>query len=285
MRLNFVNMKTIYFSLFLVAAAVLSSCSETNIIEKQIVIDETIDAPPVSGQFKKRVLIEDYTGTWCGNCTRVSYGIEKVFESTERAVAVAIHNGNDPYHFDGIGPLKNLISPEYDLELPQSRLNRTVTWEFPEPQNIQQAINLTSNNCGLGLALHPTVANGNISVDVAIKFVQNYTDVKLVVYLLEDNLTYYQANYTTYFGAVNPVLNFDHDHVLRASLTNIMGDAITEATVFGTTVTKNFSVPVPANIENAANLSFVAFVVGNDNKVINVRSAHTDENQEFEENP
>lgn len=277
-------MKTLSFILFFSGLMLFSSCSETNVIEKQIIIDETVDAPPVSGQFQKRVLIEDYTGTWCGNCTRVSYAIEQTFATTERVVAVAIHNGNDPYHFEDIGPLKNLISPEYDLELPQSRLNRVITWEFPEPQNIQQAVNETSNNCGLGLAMHPTVSNGMITLDVDVKYVQNYENIKLVVYVLEDNLMYRQTNYSTYFGGVNPVPNFEHDHVLRASLTNIMGDALTE-TNFGETSNVNFTVPIPENVENAENLSFVAFVVGADNKVINARAAHLDEDQEFEQNP
>ncbi len=277
-------MKTLPFILFFSALMLLSSCSETNVIEKEIIIDETVDAPPVSGQFQKRVLIEDYTGTWCGNCTRVSYAIEQAFEATERVVAVAIHNGDDPFHFEGIGPLKNLISPEFDLELPQSRLSRTITWEFPEPQNIQQAVNETSNNCGLGLALHPTVSNGMISLDVDVKFVQNYSGIKLVVYVLEDHLIYRQTNYSTYFGGINPVPNFEHNHVLRASLTDILGDALTN-TNFGETATKNFTIAVPDNVENAENMSFVAFVVGSDNKVINARAAHIDENQDFEQNP
>ena len=277
-------MKTLYLIFFFSALLFLTSCSETNIIEKQIIIDETVDAPPVSGQFQKRVLIEDYTGTWCGNCTRVAYAIERTFETSERVVAIAIHNGNDPFHFEGIGPLKNLISPEFDLELPQSRLNRTITWEFPEPQNIQQAVNETSNNCGLGLALHPVVSNGMITLDVDVKYVQNYTDLKLVVYVLEDKLIYRQTNYSTYFGGINPVPNFEHNHVLRASLTNILGDALTNAN-FGETTTTNFTVAVPENIENAENLSFVAFVVGADNRVINVRAAYSSENQSFEQNP
>jgi hypothetical protein len=39
-------------------------------------------------------------------------------------------------------------------------------------------------------------------------------------------------------------------------------------------------------IENLNNLEFVAFVVGSDNKAINVRSAQIGENQlDFDENP
>ena len=277
-------MKKLLFPLYFIVALLTVSCSDTTVVDAPILINDRVDAPAVSGQFKKRVLIEDYTGTWCGNCTRVAYAIDQVFEESDKAVSIAIHNGNDPYHFAGFQPLKDLISPNNALELPQSRLNRTTVWTFPEPSNIQQAINLTSNNCGLGLAMTTAVNNGNINVDVKVKFAQNYTNLKLVVYVLENNLTYMQRNYTTYYGAVNPVPNYIHNHVLRAPLTDLLGNPMTQTTI-GQTVTKSFSVPVPANISNAANISFVAFVVDANNYALNARAADANEIQHFEENP
>jgi hypothetical protein len=275
-------MKNLKYIALLLVCLFSFSCSETTVLESPP--DESVDAPAVSGYFKKRVLIEDYTGTWCGNCTRVAYAIEKVFEQTDKAVAVAIHGGgNDPYKFTGISPLEDLFFPS-GIEYPQSRLNRTTTWVSPEPLNVQQAKNLTGNNCGLGLAMNSTIADGNITLDVNIKLAQSYSDLKLVVYLVENNLIHKQSNYTQYFNAVNPILDFEHNHVLRTSLTNVLGDAITESTALGQTITKHFSLPVPTVVENASNISFVAFIVGADNKAINVRASHTDENQAFEEN-
>ena len=261
------------------------SCSDTIAIYDEIPEDSSVDAPPISGFFTKRVLIEDYTGTWCGNCARVAYAIDLVKEQSDRTVAVGIHNGNDPFNFSGIAPLKNLISPNGALQLPQSRLNRKITWKFPEVSNLTQVKNLTSNNCSLGLAMKSVVLNGNINLDVKIKFAKNYSDLKLVVYLLEDHLIYKQENYSTYFGNVNPVLEFDHNHVLRASLGNIMGENLV-GTTFGKTVITSFSIPVPTNISNVENINFVAFVTDLNNDVINVRATKTkNEDQIFEENP
>lgn len=260
-----------------------NSCGETNLVE--ITPDTSFDASVVSGYFKKRVLIEDYTGTWCGNCTRVSYAIDQVNTFTEKAVVVAIHNGNDPYHFDGIAPLKNLILPNSPLALPVSRLNRMNVWTFPETSNIQDAIDLTGNNSGMGIAMNSTVADGNIALDVNLKFALPYSNLKLVVYLLEDGLIYFQRNYTTYYNNVNPIPNYNHNHVLRASVTNILGDPILVNPTPGTILTKNFSIPIPSNIANPANISFVAFLVGEDNKAINARASHANESQQFEENP
>ncbi|MGK4569345.1 Omp28-related outer membrane protein [Flavobacterium sp. 3HN19-14] len=159
--------------------------------------------------------------------------------------------------------MKNLISPEFDLELPQVRLNRVTTWTYPETNTFNQVTNLTSNNCGLGLAMTSSLSGNTVNLDVNIKFVDNYTeDLRLVVYVLENHLHYTQRNYTTYYDAVNPIPNFEHNHVLRTSFTNLLGDLITEGTGFGQSVTKHFSLPVPENVENGENISFVAFVVG-----------------------
>ena len=275
-------MKKIQFSALLAVVTLLFSCSETVVIENRP--NQSIDAPAISGYFKKRVLIEDYTGTWCGNCTRVSHAIELVKAQSDKVVTVAIHNGNDPYHFPGIAPLKNLILANSPLALPVSRLNRVNVWTFPEPTNTQEALNFTGNNTTLGIAMNSTVANGNINLSVNVKFLDTYSDLKLVVYLLEDHLIYFQRNYTTYYNAVNPILDYEHNHVLRSSLTDILGDAIT-GTTNGSTVTKNFTIPIPSTIANPDNISFVAFLVGADNQVLNVRAADSNESQVFEVNP
>lgn len=259
------------------------SCGDTVVVESDS--NTNTNETPIAGQFKKRVLIEDYTGTWCGNCTRVAYAIEKVKEATDNVVSVAIHNGNDPYHFEGIAPLKNLISPNNALALPVSRLNRTGVWAFPETSNIPQAVNLAGKNIGLGLSMNSTLSNNLITLDVAIKFAQNYSNLKLVVYLLEDGLIYEQTNYTIYYGGEDHIANFEHNHVLRSALTDILGESISSATVAGSLVTKSFSIPIPANVTNPANISFAAFVVGSDNAAINSRAADLNENQAFEQNP
>ncbi len=276
-------MKMFFRRSFLLLSLVVISCAENNVVYSPIEADESIDAAPISGFFKKHVLIEDYTGTWCGNCARVSYAIEQAKAQSDKVVSVAIHHGNDPFNFVGIAPLKNLISPDNDLQLPQSRLNRITTWTFPEFNNVQQALNLTSNNCGLGLALSSQVEGGNINLDVKVKYAQNYTGLRLVVYVLEDKLFYRQTNYSNFFGGVNPIPNFEHNHVLRASLTNLLGDRMDNTNFFQTS-TRNFSVAIPGNVSNSENMSFVAFVVDTNNNVINVREAKINESQTFEEN-
>ena len=249
------------------------------------VVDESENALPVSGYFKKRVLLEDYTGTWNGNCTRVAYAIEQMYLQSDKVVSIAIHNGNDPYHFPGYQPLSDLILPNSVLELPQSRINRTVVWTSPEPSNLDQAKSFTSNNSGIGLAMSSTVNNGIINLDVNMKFAQNYTGLKLAVYVVENHLIHSQSNYTIYYGSINPVPNFEHNHVLRHNLTNILGDPLTESTTTGQTITKGYSIAIPTSVSNQENISFVAVLINSDNLALNARAADKNEVQVFEQNP
>ncbi len=279
----FLPMKKTYFLALFLLSMTINSCSDTVIVENRP--DQSATAPPVSGYFKKRALIEDYTGTWCGNCTRVSHAIDLAKQQSDKIVSVAIHYGNDPFNFGpvAIAPLKNLISPTAPLALPVSRLNRLTVWTFPETSNIQQAIDMTSNNTTLGLAMKSSVNAQGINLDVKVKFLDDYSGLKLVVYLLENHLFYDQRNYMQYYGGIDPIPNFEHNHVLRRSMTHILGDEITDTTE-GNTITKSFAIPVPPQV-NHENVSFVAFVVGSDNRVINVRESHANENQNFEVNP
>lgn len=237
-----------------------------------------------TGGFVKRVLIEDYTGTWCGYCPRVAYGIEKVQEVTDKAVVAALHygpNDEDPYHYN----LSSLISQANVQGFPTGKLNRAIEWSYPEPSNVSQVTALTEGaNAKVGLAMNATVANGNITLAVKAKFNQDYTGLKMVVYALENGLHYNQQNYTTYYNGASVIQNFQHDHVLRLSMTDLLGESISStSTVNNGTFTKSFAIPVPANVANAANLEFVAFIMDANNKVINVRKVVSGENQAFEE--
>jgi|SRR5690606_34812941 len=261
------------------------SCSDTNVITGDGNGNGDGD-PVIEGKFTRRVLIEDYTGTWCGNCTRVAQGIENVLAQTDKAVVVGVHYGNDPYHYAGIDPLQQLVYPGPDFPLPVVRLNRLTQWTFPEPANTQQVLNLTGNDAGLGLAMNSSLIGNTLSLDVKVKFAEDYSNLKLVVYLLEDNLIWNQVNYIpSYQGGQNPIPGYEHDHVLRESLTNILGDPIEGELESGNVITRNFTLTVPSTVSNPANMNFVAFVIGSDNKAINSRAALLNENQQFEQNP
>lgn len=129
-----------------------------------------------------------------------------------------------------------------------------------------------------------SLSNGTINLEVKAKFAADFTNLKLVVYILEDGLIHNQSNYTSYYGGVSTITNMTHDHVLRAFLTNsILGDVIT-GTTNNQVFTQNFTLPVPANIVNTNKMSYVAFIVDPSGKALNVRSAGVNETQTFQQN-
>ncbi|MFL9844633.1 Omp28-related outer membrane protein [Flavobacterium rhizosphaerae] len=242
---------------------------------------------PAEVNFVKRLLVEDYTGTWCGFCPRVAYAVEQLNEQTDKAVIVAIHRPSsnvssinyDPYNYD-TSVVEDIINvPSY----PKGMLNRMTQWTFPEPANLAQAIALTQGeNPKLGLALKPVVNGSTIDLEVDVKFSKNFTGLKLVVYILENGLIYEQHNYTEYYNDVDVIEDYEHNHVLRSCLTPLLGEAISNTTI-GNTFTKSFSVSMPASVENSANIEFVAFVIDAAGNALNVRKAVAGENQDFEE--
>jgi len=238
--------------------------------------------------FVKRLLVEDYTGTWCGYCPRVAFAIEQLHAQSENVVAVAIHRPSsnmssavyDPYNYDTT-ELEDLINvPGY----PKGMLNRTTQWGFPEPDNIAQAIALTQGeNPKLGLALQPVINGRNISLTVKTQFSKNFENLKLVVYVLENGLVYAQHNYTDYYNSEDVIQNYTHNHVLRGCLTPLLGENISNSeSVLNGIYTKTFNAPLPASVTNAANVEFVAFVVDATGKTVNVRKAAAGNTQEFE---
>jgi hypothetical protein len=239
--------------------------------------------------FRKRLLIEDYTGTWCGYCTRVSYAIEQVKNITNDVVTVAINRDSsnptsgtyDPYNYD-TSALESLFTLS---GYPKGLLNRMTVWISPQDTNIAQATALTQGeNPKLGLAMDNTIVGNTINLEVNVKFSKDFSNLKLVVYVLENGLVYPQKNYTTYYGAVNPLTDYVHNHTLRSCETNLFGDPINNnETTSGDTYSRTFNIPIPSNVSNANNIEFVAFVVDENGNAINARKVSKNENQTFEE--
>lgn len=117
-----------------------------------------------------------------------------------------------------------------------------------------------------------------------IKFAGDFSGLKLIAYVLENHLEADQTNATSFFGGQNPIPNYEHNHVLRSCLTDLVNGFALSGTNNGATITQNFTIPVPSNIANVNNISFVAFVVDSTGRAINVRGAEPNITQTFQEN-
>lgn len=235
--------------------------------------------------YRKRVLIEDYTGTWCGWCPRVSHAMKLVKNISDDVEFIAIHRAPtgtaDPYNYTNANELEAMINtPGY----PKGFINRIHQWRFPEPFNIQQVLEFTQGpNPKLGIAINSSINNNNLSIEVKVDFAQDFENLKLVVQLLENNLIYPQVNYTDYYGGINPIQDYTHNYTLKHTITDILGDEIPSSeSKSGTTWSLNSNLTTPIAIEDINGLDFIAFVVNQENEVVNVRLSKLGEIQDFE---
>ena len=102
------------------------------------------------------------------------------------------------------------------------------------------------------------------------------------MYIVEDKLVYDQRNWTSYYQG-DPIIDFEHNDVLRKNITGLLGDQIpSEKVGFDKEYEKQFQYVIPSEFDKD-NIRMIAFVTEATKKeTINVRSSKIGENQFFE---
>jgi len=236
-------------------------------------------------RFQKHVLIEDFTGNRCQYCPRIAYAIEQTEATTDLSVPVAVHAGG--YEYVMSNTYSEALLAYFPVSgFPSAFLDGTTEWNYPEPNNVSQVVNMANTPSRVGVSLEASLSGGEISLDINVKFGENYSeDVFLTVFVLEDGIIAEQYNGTSYYGGVHPLTNFEHNHVLRHSLTAVSGDLIPNTNSIKNTVyNKNYSFSIPANIADSTKMTFVAIVSKEDRTVINTRGVVINASNTIEEN-
>ena len=250
--------------------------------DNTVLTSNSVVIQAVASTHTTKVMVEDYTGTWCQYCPRLAYALEQTVEASSNVIPVAVHDDNDmPF------PNVNTLLSTFGITgFPSGRVNRTISWN----ESVEQPIALLDNRQNMGLAINSSLSGSTITAEVRVHYDLKVIDEnRIVVYLLENGLVYPQVNFyntdpsSPYYQQGNPIMDFVHDHTARTTLTNAFGDVIpVEDTDTNSTYTANYSITVPGNVENTNNLELVAFVVGPDNTVLNVQKADLGENKDFD---
>lgn len=265
----------------------------------------------VPSAYTRKVLLEDYTGTWCGYCPRMVSVVHYLAEYSDRIVPVAIHcqgAPTDPWAYEF---WEDMANPQnYNaLGAPKGKFNRIYALNqfegaHPCPNDpsvyYAQAQEFLNQPANLGLAINSSLSGNSLNIGVKVGFAtDSVPEARLVVMLIEDGLKYNQVNYYAgsglscdpefdYANMPNPIPNFGQEHVLLKAYTNIYGDVIPQAQIAeGNVWSRDFNVQLPANVTNANNLSIVAMVLGNGDQiktreVLNVQSAKVGVNKDFD---
>ena len=245
-----------------------------NITTETITI--TVNDPPI--YFEKYVMVEDFTGTWCGWCPRVSYALEYGKEQIENLVVIANHY-NDPMQNSHSLRINNLFGIN---SYPSVLINRYKNWNNQSISGLSVINSELNFNSTASVALESSLTGNNLYVKAKLKMGENFDALTLGVMLLEDGLVRPQSNYTSYYGGFNPVTDFVHNDILRDYFTNVLGHIIPDESIgHGKVFEKEFNIDL-SSYDNIQNLRLVAFVSNRTNrKIINVRSSSIDENQDF----
>ena len=240
---------------------------------------KTIEIMETPITFKQNVVVEDFTGTWCGWCPRVSEAVRLLKQETSDAIVIAIHNG-DAMQFSQEGTIRAAFNV---TGFPTALINRQERWSSPQPSNVSQVTGKMSGKSYASVAMESSVSGDNLDLKVKVRMGYGYKTMKLAVYMIEDGLVYDQRNFTSYYGAADPIRDFVHDDVLRRSLTNVFGDDLPADQVgHDKTFTRDFLYAIPPNYDKSK-LKLVAFVTtGADRDIVNVRQSKLGETQDFQ---
>ena len=240
---------------------------------------------------KRKVFIEDYTGTWCGNCPRMTSAIETVREQSEELVVVSIHGNSinvftDPLSIPEGMFLKNYFEVPY---YPTGIINRDETWEQVQPNHelvISQPIALAGTDVDATISINSQLVGVDLMVEIKVISETNISSKKMVAFLLEDRILLDQVSYydnvpeSPWYQMGNPIVDFEHNDVLRMSITDPLGDVMPDISALEE-FSVNYTLTIPADY-NSSNLSIVAMVVNEDDAVINAQFAEINEDKEYE---
>ncbi len=227
--------------------------------------------------YAHKVLLEDFTGAWCGYCPLVAFDIEQMEEQyPEKFEAVAIHN-NDPFDFNS--KARNKYEKKVGVKgYPAAFTNRSIN--FRQNPNSVLDSHLASSPIGISLKTNLTATGG--TVDLAIRFSENYTDgIYHTVYILEDGLIANQENYTDLYGGASTLINFVHNNTLIGLSDGFEGKFVPGIITKSGNEFKRDGVEISYTAQDVNKLRAVVVVAAADGKVLNVFSAKANETKDF----
>ena len=228
-----------------------------------------------------KVLLEDFTGTWCGYCPPVKYAINMAMDLYSENLTVVATHQNDEFAIDEEQDLTGSLGP---FGLPEARINRLIEWIDPYDITELNDIVLTQNP--IAISIESNVEGNDLISRIRFVSKESLNNHKIVVYLTENNLIADQANYLNFdensyfYGMGNPILDYSHEDVLRYSFTNIMGDEILNTEPLSENII-NFNLDMNQFDFNLNNTNIIAIIVNSDNLALNSQSARVGEFQDF----
>jgi hypothetical protein len=234
-------------------------------------------------EFEKNVLIEQYTGTWCGWCPRAINQIN-VLQTTDQKTIHIAHHLSDEFSFSNS---MTLFQSFGFTGIPTVHADRSIVWNGSASE-----IAAMHSPSRIGISLDVTGDATRLNAAVKIKFGIRFLDgLEVTVFLLHDSLIANQANYyntdptSPYYKKGATMLDFIHRNVLVQAGTSILGEKIPVTAIdVGAIYTRNveFTGFKCDDIKKIRIAAFVAYESGNKiDRVVNCQVAKRGEKKDF----
>ena len=232
------------------------------------------------GQVTKRVLVEKFTSSGCGNCPDGTAKLINIAEGNPNIIWISHHAGwiSDPMVFPAIDSIANAFTdgaPKATIDrikysnqsvvaVNRNNWSTNINSQLTQIADVDVAANGTFN---------PSTRNVSLTVDATFQSaVTANGEYRINVFVVEDSVigstsNYNQSNYFNntaghyYQGAGNPILNYPHRYVSRSMPSTAWGNGgiIPNTPVIGTTYSRTYDINIPANYDESK-LHFVVFV-------------------------
>ena len=260
--------------------------------------EEVLEIGPVPESFTKKVLIEEFTGAWCGYCPDGAKRLENIIDSNDgNVIGVSLHNGDQMAvgHTDYLGNIyQNTGFPSGMVD--RLSINDVVSINRGWWEGV--AMDQLTKVASCGLAIKSDVSGSKANIEVRVGFNAYMTgSYKLSVYLIEEKVSgegygYDQSNFydtdpnSPFYQLGNPIVGYEHNHTLRAILSEQSGDSIDSSyLISGGEFSSSYSVDISSYDDD--NLSVVAFItlIGStftEHEVMNVQSCDINSLQDWD---
>jgi thiol-disulfide isomerase/thioredoxin len=249
--------------------------------------------------FTQKVLLEEFTGTWCGWCPIGRETSAKLVKNPA-IIAVEVHFQDEMENRGDIYlPLKTQFStPAFPTGLVNRRKSVVGTTTIMGESEWKPTADfiLQNDKTPNGIAIDTKLEGKNLQVLTHLKFQNAITEnYGLGIYLVEyDVMGYSQTNYLSndaqfsmYEAYKLPaqITNMVYQNVTRIPIAPIIGgvDIPASALKDGKEFQKLFKVEMPESIKNATNCRIIAFILNRSNKqIVNVQEVKIGESKDWE---
>ncbi|MBR5863413.1 MAG: Omp28-related outer membrane protein [Alistipes sp.] len=215
------------------------------------------DAPEAPGDdnpdklnFKRRVLLIQFTGTGCGYCPAMTATLRQVMAEeyyAENAVLVAAHryNNSDPAYLYGAA-LDQAMGVSSYPQLAVDMHTRTGYTNYPSVTNlIINAINRVEARAGIAAVAEYDETTRTVSISATVKAGVK-SEFRIGAWLIEDGVYGVQQNYGVAEGDFNI-----HDHCIRVADSKVTGSDFSGHTLgeieAGSTADYSFSIKLESD--------------------------------------